>query len=381
MEHNKVFYWLDLIRGIAALQVCIGHIRSLFFQDYADVDKSVFTKAFYFLTGFGHQAVVIFFVLSGFFIIRSIYTAYENSKWSLKNYLIDRLSRLWIVLIPALFITLVLDVVGTGLLPESPAYLGKIENLADINPNDKLHAGVLIGNLFFLQTIFIPTYGSNAPLWSLAYEFWYYIIFPVLFMAYKVEDGSYKKILLCLIGLLLLIMVGKSIALYFLIWLMGGASYFLLKRFNTRFLSKPHILLTIITMFAVVLSCVRVGILPVFFNDFSLGVVTAILVVALVNCNMKFSFLRKIALFISNISFTLYLTHMPFAVLITGLIVEQRVAWDIDSFFMFILICVTTIAYSYTMWLLFEKRTPVVKKWIKAKVNSTRKETATTVKA
>jgi hypothetical protein len=38
-------------------------------------------------------------------------------------------------------------------------------------------------NAFFLQTIAGPTFGSNGPLWSLAYEWWYYVLFPLVLAA------------------------------------------------------------------------------------------------------------------------------------------------------------------------------------------------------
>jgi len=41
----------------------------------------------------------------------------------------------------------------------------------------------LPANVFFLQTITVPVYGSNSPLWSLANEFWYYLLFPLLLLA------------------------------------------------------------------------------------------------------------------------------------------------------------------------------------------------------
>ena len=43
-----------------------------------------------------------------------------------------------------------------------------------------LDAATFWGNLVFLQTILVPTYGTNALLWSLANEFWYYMLFPLL---------------------------------------------------------------------------------------------------------------------------------------------------------------------------------------------------------
>ena len=47
-------------------------------------------KAFYFLTGLGHQAVIIFFVLSGFFVGGSILKNLEN--FSFKRYFTTRLT-------------------------------------------------------------------------------------------------------------------------------------------------------------------------------------------------------------------------------------------------------------------------------------------------
>ena len=37
-----------------------------------------------------------------------------------------------------------------------------------------------LGSMAFLQTIYIPTFGSNGPMWSLSNEFWYYIVFPLV---------------------------------------------------------------------------------------------------------------------------------------------------------------------------------------------------------
>lgn len=50
-----------------------GPIRSLFFVDFEDAQHgSLPVKAIYFLTGFGHQSVVVFFVLSGFLISSTV---------------------------------------------------------------------------------------------------------------------------------------------------------------------------------------------------------------------------------------------------------------------------------------------------------------------
>ncbi|HEX5245044.1 MAG TPA: acyltransferase, partial [Tepidisphaeraceae bacterium] len=37
----------------------------------------------------------------------------------------------------------------------------------------------LLGNIFFLTNSFVHTWGSNDPLWSLMYEWWFYMLYPL----------------------------------------------------------------------------------------------------------------------------------------------------------------------------------------------------------
>jgi peptidoglycan/LPS O-acetylase OafA/YrhL len=61
--------WLDLLRGLSALVVCLVHLRNAVLLDGSDlIHPSIPQKAFYFITGFGHQAVIFLFVLSGYFV-------------------------------------------------------------------------------------------------------------------------------------------------------------------------------------------------------------------------------------------------------------------------------------------------------------------------
>ena len=128
-----------------------------------------------------HSGVVIFFVLSGFWISRSVLGRIGTARFW-RGYLIDRLSRLLIVLAPALLLGGVLDWIGAMELG-LPLYGGASGSHSITGPViDQLTPQVLFGNLTFLQTIAVPTWGSNGPLWSLAYEFWFYIWFPALML-------------------------------------------------------------------------------------------------------------------------------------------------------------------------------------------------------
>ena len=70
-------FWasLDFIRWSAAMLVVVAHARHLLFVDYyllvykdPTFLHSISNKLFYFITGLGHEAVVLFFVLSGYLV-------------------------------------------------------------------------------------------------------------------------------------------------------------------------------------------------------------------------------------------------------------------------------------------------------------------------
>ncbi|MEI6323526.1 MAG: acyltransferase family protein [bacterium] len=98
MKHRLVH--LDCLRGMAALLVCVEHLRAFLFVPYARLESpGVVQKGFYFLTGLGHQSVMIFFVLSGFLVGGSFIGSLRKGSWSWKGYLLRRMTRLWVVLV------------------------------------------------------------------------------------------------------------------------------------------------------------------------------------------------------------------------------------------------------------------------------------------
>src|SRR5690606_15960110 len=58
-----------------------------------------------------------------------------------------------------------------------------------------------------------------------AYEFWYYLFFPLLWQACFGSGRIWLRVLLIGSAGMMLIFVGKSIAMHFPIWLMGVAAY------------------------------------------------------------------------------------------------------------------------------------------------------------
>src|SRR6185369_3580509 len=112
-------------------------------------------------TGLGNQAVMVFFVLSGFFVGGSILKSGE--KFNLAGYSIARLTRLWVVLIPVLLITFLADKFVAANAPEAldGAYYALWNSGPQSAETYSSSATTLLGNVFFLQTILTPVFGTN----------------------------------------------------------------------------------------------------------------------------------------------------------------------------------------------------------------------------
>ena len=173
--------FLDACRWIGALLVLSVHATNIF-VNLADIMSAPHSPAVYgwwFVVSWelGHQAVIGFFVMSGFLVGGAVIAQVKKRKDFLQEYLIHRFARIYMVTAPAIALTLVLDNFGRTVFAGSGAY--------DITlPPDHLSITTLLGNLANLQGIWTSYIGTNGPLWSLACEFWYYITFPLLLLPF-----------------------------------------------------------------------------------------------------------------------------------------------------------------------------------------------------
>lgn len=311
MKLKTSFVGLDVARGIAAIAVVISHYRALIFVDYQHADARGVWKAAYFLSGFGHEAVMAFFVLSGILISRSVDFQSSEKKFIWRKYLIDRLVRLELVLIPAIIIGAMWDYLGLKVSSFPEVYTKAFGLSGAANTEKNLSLINAVGNILFLQPNHVPTFGSNGPLWSLAYEFWYYILYAALIsVLYSVS--KFMRALWLIVIALIIWFIGAEMALYGLIWLLGSGVYYMSKK-NT--VSTPFICAgSIMSLF--ILTLIRVNIIAKGFTaDLSLGLTFAILFVGLLADDGKVNqFASKIAKVLSERSYTCYLVHVPFGI-------------------------------------------------------------------
>lgn len=314
----------DLLRGLAAFFVLIGHWRNIFFVDFNQLTAHqglLFVP--YILTGAGHQSVVFFFVLSGYFIGGTIFRAMERNQWQWPGYLLRRLVRLWAVLVPALLLCLVWDRLGIYLGHAPALYGGRVPNHVIPDVVSLLTPHIFFSNLFFLQGILTPTFGSDGPLWSLAFEFWYYILFPLGLIAIWSRARVAHRLLCAILFLAVAWFVRGGILASFPIWLLGVV---LFKLKPPSFAPRTAVYLRIGALLIYALSFFalsRIHQLPSLVSDYLLAGLTFGLLWILLSDRGGFppkalSVLgsRELARF----SYTLYAAHVPFLLFLVSFV-------------------------------------------------------------
>lgn len=349
---------LDAVRGLAAAAVFLGHWRSFWWPHYDKSATPFFATVGYFVTGFPHQSVIAFFVLSGFLVGGS--TLRCVARWQWKGYLIARISRLWTVLIPALVVGYALDFWGTRLFG-GPFYAGNsVPIYWDVGL--RLSPEHLGCNALFLQTILCQPLGTNGVLWSLANEFWYYLIFPCVVLTTFGNSSVSTRIGYALAVIACIMFVGWNILLYFFIWLMGAA----IPLFARIHLFGWRGKLTQSSAGVVAVACAVFSRLQEsFFSDTVLGFAFALFIWTLIcNSGKASPFYSKICGFISGMSYTLYLFHLPALVFISSILLRTELYKKEMALVSLILVSI----FSYVMYFLFEMRTPQVRAWCNSAV-------------
>jgi len=343
-----------------------GHIRGLFFLDYRDLaTRSPFVAALYGVTGLGHQAVMVFFVLSGFFIGGGVLASIQN--WNWKRYLANRLSRLYLVLLPALVLTGGLDYLAYR-RPAGHFYFD--QPIYHFNPRPiagQETPGAFLGNALFLQTIAAPTFGSNGPLWSLANEFWYYVLFPALALAALSRRRMKRRVAGFVIAGALLAWLPGGMLAGFLIWLLGVLIWL------SPVVSLPRSArLALIALsagcFGLVLTLARSGRLPGPWGDFPVGIAFAAWLYSLIRLRASRTDVspgyRWLSGRLSKCSYSVYAVHFPLVLLIRTSVgrrlwtptVLNLSLWGVVAFGVFL--------FGLLFSKLTEAKTDVVRRWL-----------------
>ena len=152
----QVSAWLDVLRFGAALAVVADHASLPEFNAGAR-NREVW----------GFIAVPVFFLLSGF-VIRNVAATRDSS---LSQFLSDRATRLYSVVLPALLLS--------ALLCRISLHVDRARVLAHWSGSTHQPIARLLVCVLFLHESWglDVTPFNDVPFWSMAYEWWYYVLF------------------------------------------------------------------------------------------------------------------------------------------------------------------------------------------------------------
>ncbi|WP_018610870.1 acyltransferase family protein [Segetibacter koreensis] len=306
---------LEAIRGFVAIYIVLHHIVAFnHLQNEHLVLKLIFMHP--------QEAVLLFFLLSGFVI----YLSAANSKnLSFYKYIKKRFVRIYPITLAALAISTIIFLINGGRL-----------TFFDLK--------VLAGNIFMLQDdqlqpgYIVPAYLKNFPLWSLSYEWWFYVMFFPLFTYLQRKRSQipfphvYIILCICLIGWFLFLITPNYFFLvitYFLLWWTGVACaevYLIHKDFT--FKNLLPVFVSLLIMFVFLSMPIIYG---YFFKHQTLSEVNAVyrfttywhyyldallfLLIGLIwwKCHLKgFDIILKRFKIFASISFAVYIIHFPF---------------------------------------------------------------------
>jgi peptidoglycan/LPS O-acetylase OafA/YrhL len=297
---------LDGLRLSAALAVLCLHAHDMWFPSSMHRPDQAGNAS--------HAAVVVFFVLSGFVIA---YTA------SMRNagfgpYMRARLGRLCSMVVPALLLTAMVEV---ALRLQGDPGLMALYVRGPFGPR-YLMTGAFLNEIW----LFSAAPPANIALWSLSFEFWYYLIFGLWFF-----NGRGWKSALLAAGAC--VVAGPKIVLMMPIWLMGCAAY----RLPRPVLSPARRWTAVVVLLASVLATIAIvpprpfpiGQAPFFFanqfmTDWAVGLSVALALWLLptwsahrdgrVSRDVSPLLVRRVRR-LADLTFPIYLMHYPLLVL------------------------------------------------------------------
>lgn len=292
--------FLNFVRWASAGLVLVGHaemISQMLLGAGVDRSSAVFT----YLSAHAHIAVMFFFVLSGYLIGYATHRNEDRAAgYGFKAYFLDRWSRIYSVLIAAILLTLVLDSIG-GMF--SANY-----RLAQYIPQDGFVVRLLI-NLFSLQGLLghRVQFGSNPALWSIGYEFCYYMVFGLIyFRPWLFRRPAVFVVTLVVIALL----AGLHMTAYFAIWLLGYGAF---RLHHVRGIKLDRWLMIPLAV-AIAVANHYLAYRNLFqVPEFAADAVIALLFAAMLLCDMSAtkSVFSAINAYLADFSYSVYAFHMP----------------------------------------------------------------------
>lgn len=330
-------------------------------------DPNLFTKLFYLATGYGHQAVMVFFVLSGFLVGGRVVERLRGETFVMSDYVIDRVSRLYPVYFACLILGGALDWAGQTWFPGSEIYNASPDKPVGVIGYDattRLGADAFFINLFMLQGLLGPSFGSNGPLWSIAMEFWYYLTFPLLLLPlFTLSWRARLTYLIALAPVLYLLSLNLDFYVLFSVWLLGVIA---------RVMKLPvrSMVFSFVLLIGFLLNA-RFEYGTPYIRDLLVGLGCMLVIAAALNGGVFPRFGWRFSKTLSDFSFSLYCFHFPIVALSLATLnfnVNKSTMPMMARYEIFVAVCLLCVATSFMLSRVTEAHTPAIRGFLKKRI-------------
>jgi peptidoglycan/LPS O-acetylase OafA/YrhL len=322
---------LHAIRGFAAFYVVVYHAKFILWCGGTEYIKAFpreswnilnyLTFGFDMLSTAGQQMVIIFFVLSGFFIAYS----FDKNKQSSKDFYINRAIRIYVPYLSSVVLgILVLYAIGIFNPDLYHVQNGRELNTRLISAYHDLTLSNFLKSLVFLQNS--EYIGFNFAYWSLLYEGIFYLIVP--FMIPRPNLYFYLSLFLFLIGLIAfphaeLGVLGRFVFSYNIYFATGQILYKNIGDIRNKViaLKGSKIYLQIIS-FALLFLMIAIRIMRISddYCNILAGTLCCFLIILFISFDFPHNMFLAVVKKLGEVSFSLYLIHLPILILLYAVI-------------------------------------------------------------
>lgn len=355
---SKVHYhWIDWLRFLAAFGVLTGHLRGVIWTEWGGLEASSRSPVAFVAFGLsrlGYEAVIVFFVISGFLVGGRMVERVLAGTFNLRSFVVDRCTRIYVPLVPALL------------------FAGAVALIC----GERLSVRDFALNLLGLQGVAAPVFAGVSPLWSLSYEIWFYVLAGAA-AAMHIRRGAGAQWAFLAMAMSLGIFTKLSAGLLFC-WLLGAVAYPLSRESRTK--RRWLLLIAVLATLLGVLFCQMTAdsvswqrfdlpawlpALPV--SSLILAVGISILVACLAPMRPSIPLLSKVDWLgtrLASFSYTLYLTHYPVLLLWGHYHPARTNRIDVASLAILSALLAVCLLIAWLMYWLFEVQTTRVRHWL-----------------
>ena len=375
---NKRDFNLDLFRAILAFLVVAEHFRNSIFLPFYLQDQalfSIFDYLFFGLTSLGKQAVIGFFCLSGYFVAISLHSLLMRDlsiATILKTFVIKRLTRIYTLFLPLLLVSLPLYYISSAFNPDlhqtltaygfGGSFKGEDTDISAFFPTLLLSPGLFGKGIW--QGFSIS--------WSLVNELWYYITASIIFLfCIYISKRSFSilsaLVILATLIILFYFQVSLGVLRYFpsflvasiIGWVRSSRPYLI---FPPRLLHPAYCRL--FPLAAVVVSPFVFLAAEEFFSSYQTLIVSSWVLLVLIFAQgytpvSKINLLQYSAKFIrmiSDISYSLYLSHMFLIIACLGAFNYDQLPVGLTAYLCFFLFILLSTVLSLFLFRLIDSR-------------------------